>query len=256
MAGTGLSTLLAPSRRRPATWSAGASALLGAAGRGHLSRGCPVAMLCRMATPQAALDQAIACLVETLEHAGVGARFGSCSLADLQAVARELPMPAELWSLYSSAGPLDRIDIPAPLGAITFAAGRDLVPYQSGYRWHGNDKHRLEEWPDSWVVVADHSADPFVADTASPGTPVGVAIHGAGQWRPFWIAPTPTAFITLLACFTQAYVIEHLNHVDDDDDDQSGDESWPPAYHGRLASLLAEHAPEVDASAFLDYLSR
>jgi len=124
-------------------------------------------------------------------------------------------MPAELWSLYSSAGPLDRIDIPAPLGAITFAAGRDLVPYQSGYRWHGNDGHRLEEWPDSWIVIADHSADPFVADTASPGTPVGV-----------------------------------------DDEDQSEDESWPPAYHGRLASLLAEHAPEVDASAFLDYLSR
>jgi hypothetical protein len=106
------------------------------------------------------------------------------------------------------------------------------------------------------VVIADHSADPFIADTATAGTRVGIAIHGAGSWKPYWVAPTLADFVTLLTCFTEtyvveAYVVERANRSDDDEDDH---EIWPPAYHERLAALLRDHAPGVDAAAFLDYL--
>ena len=138
-----------------------------------------------------------------------------------------------MWSLYRVAGPLD-------------TPGRDLTHYQSCYRRHGHDGHRLDEW----VVIADHSADPFIADSATAGTRVGIAIHGAGSWKPYWVAPTPADFVTLLTCFTEAYVVERANRSDDEDDY----EIWPPAYHERLAALLRDHAPGVDAAAFLDYL--
>ncbi|MFF1648611.1 hypothetical protein [Streptomyces sp. NPDC058240] len=197
------------------------------------------------------MGSTMATLTQVLHRADVSARFGRCPAADLQTVARDLPLSAELGSLYGTSGPLDTVNIPAPLGEITLTPGRDLVSYQSGYRWHGNDRHRLNEWPDEWVVIADHSGDPFIADTAVPGTRVGIAVHGTGSWKPFWVAPTPADFVMLLACFTQAYVVEHLNGPGGEEDDY---ESWPPAYHDQLAALLRGRAPEVDATAFLKYL--
>ncbi|MFC9625469.1 hypothetical protein ACFTXM_37765 [Streptomyces sp. NPDC056930] len=122
---------------------------------------------------------------------------------------------------------------------------------QYGYRWRGDDGHRLDGWPEEWGVIASRAADPFVADTSVPGTRVGIAIHGAGSWKPFWVAPTPTDFMMLLACFTQAYVVECLNRPDSD---EAEDESRPPACHNRVAVLLRDRAPEVDAAAFLGHL--
>lgn len=208
-------------------------------------------MLRSMPNPEEVIGSANAMLIEMLHRAGVRAGFGPCPAADLQTVTRDLPLSGELRNLYGTSGPLDTVNIPAPLGGITLAPARDLVSYQSCYRWHGNDGHRLNEWPDEWVVIANHSGDPFIADTAVPGTRVGIAIHGTGSWKPFWIAPTPADFLMLLACLTQAYVVEHLNRPGEDEDD---DESWPPTYHDRLAALLSDHAPGVDATAFLNYL--
>ncbi|MEU9619030.1 SMI1/KNR4 family protein [Streptomyces sp. NPDC048155] len=208
-----------------------------------------------MADSEEALGSAVAMLIDALQRAGVSGTFGPCLAADLEAVARDLPVSPELRSLYGTSGPLDTLDIPAPLGGIILTPARGLVPYQSGYRWHGNDGHRMVGWPDEWVVIADHSGDPFVADTAAPGTRVGIAMHGTGSWRPFWVAPTVADFVLLLACFTQAYVVEYLNRPDDAED-EGEDESWPPAYHARVAALLRDRAPAVDATALLDYLNQ
>jgi hypothetical protein len=136
---------------------------------------------------------------------------------------------------------------------VTSHAVPDLVAYQSGYRWHGHDGRRLDEWPAAWVVVADQAGDPFVADTGVAGARVGVALHGTGSWRPYWVAPTLADFLTLLACFVRAYVVERLSQPGGEDED---DETWPPAYHERFGLLLRQHAPAVDATAFLEYLSR
>ncbi|MGC0419317.1 hypothetical protein [Embleya sp. AB8] len=198
-------------------------------------------------------------LGEVLRRAGVDASFGPGPVAELRDVARELAFSAELRDLYATAGPVHRVHIPAPLGGITLTPGRELAAYQSGYRTNGNDGRRQAGWPDSWVVVADHSADPFIADTGTPGTPVGIAMHGSGSWRPYWVARTPTDFLGLLACFTQAYVVEYLNGPDDDagaSADADADEIRPPAYHDRLAALLHASEPGVDVAAFLDYLSQ
>ncbi|MDV9194219.1 SMI1/KNR4 family protein [Streptomyces sp. Wh19] len=204
-----------------------------------------------MPNHEEAIGPAIAVLSEALHRADVNARFGRCPAADLQTVARNLPLPAELLSLYGTYGPLGTVDVPAPLGSMTLTPARDLVSYQSGYRRHSNQGHRLNEWPDEWVVIADHSGDPFIADTAVPGTRVGIAVHGTGSWRPFWVAPTPADFVMLLACFTESYVVEYLNGPGGDEDDE---ESRPPAYHDRLAALLRDRAPAVDAVEFLKYL--
>ncbi|MFE4798714.1 hypothetical protein ACFRFL_27460 [Streptomyces sp. NPDC056708] len=156
-----------------------------------------------------------------------------------------------MWSLYRTAGPLDSVDIPAPLGGIIFTPGRDLVSCQYGYRSRGDDGHRLDGWPEEWGPSPATRQIRLSPTPTVPGTRVGIAIHGAGSWKPFWVAPTPTDFMMLLACFTQAYVVECLNRPDGD---EAEDESRPPACHNRVAVLLRDRAPEVDAAAFLDHL--
>ncbi|GAA1222936.1 hypothetical protein GCM10009665_11470 [Kitasatospora nipponensis] len=180
-------------------------------------------------------------LTEVLHRAGVTAEFGPCPAADLRTAARDLPLSPELVNLYATFGPLDPVHIPAPLGGITLVPARDLVSRQSCYRWHGTGGHRLEGWPDAWVVITDHSGDPFIADTAAPGTRVGIAVHGTGSWRPFWVAPTPADFLVLLACLTQAYAVEHLGRSGEAEGDD--DESWPPGSPSSWPTMRRESMP-------------
>jgi hypothetical protein len=213
-------------------------------------------MLWCVATPDHALGSATTLLMDALQRAGIVAEFGPYPGMDIEVAARDVPVSAEMRAFYGTTGPLCQLDIPAPLGAITFVPGRDLVAHQYGYRWDARDGQRLDAWPAAWVVLADHAGDPFIADTAIPGTPVGIAIHGVGQWTPYWVAPTLADFIALLACFVQAYVVEYHHRGNRDEDHDDPDLMWPPAYHQRIDALLRERAPAVDAAAFTEYLSK
>ena len=55
-------------------------------------------MLHSMPNHEVAIGPAIAVLSEALHRADVDAGFGRCPAADLQTVARNLPLPAELRS--------------------------------------------------------------------------------------------------------------------------------------------------------------
>jgi hypothetical protein len=72
----------------------------------------------------------------------------------------------------------------------------ELLKRQIGY---GLDAHGkpLEGWPDEYVVIADHGADPFVLDMSrSPvEVPVLSAEHGMGRWDFINEAPTFEAFL-------------------------------------------------------------
>jgi hypothetical protein len=223
-----------------------------------------------MSTSTGAIALAVALLTSTLERtsgarvrdpAALGwaragaASFGPCAAEELRGVAEKLPLSAEMWEFYTCAGPLQRVQVPPE---VTLMPGRELVAYQSGYRWHGADGMRLgEAWPDSWIAIGDSAADPFIADTAMPGTPVGIAVHGTGAWEPFWVAPTLADFVRLLACYTEIrHRYDGSGPVDDDGEEafEAWLAAWPTAYEGQLVDLLRTHAPAVDADAYLEYL--
>lgn len=73
-------------------------------------------MLRSMPNPEEVIGSANAMLIEMLHRAGVRAGFGPCPAADLQTVTRDLPLSGELRNLYGTSGPLDTVNIPAPLG--------------------------------------------------------------------------------------------------------------------------------------------
>ncbi|MCT2546720.1 MULTISPECIES: hypothetical protein [Streptomyces] len=65
-----------------------------------------------MPNHEEAIGPAIAMLSEALHRADVNAGFGPCPAADLQTVDRNLPLPAELLSLYGTCGPLGTVNVP------------------------------------------------------------------------------------------------------------------------------------------------
>lgn len=61
----------------------------------------------------------------------------------------------------------------------------ELIKNQEGYSYNPIEKKIIEDWPESYVVIGDSNADPFVLDLSkSDGVdaPVLFAEHGMGEW--------------------------------------------------------------------------
>jgi hypothetical protein len=183
-----------------------------------------------------------------LTQAGIAHDFRPGNADDLRRAAGVLSLSPELTEFYAAAGAGLPEHIPAPLGEISLFPIAKLVDAQAGYRWNARTRVPLDGWPSTWVVVAGQEGDPFIADTGAPGTPVGVAVHGSGTWQPRWIAPTFRDFLDLLTAFTYGHVVDYLAG----DDDQAADDM---AYLATVEDRLRSIAPDVDAEAFLAYLS-
>ncbi|WP_086932252.1 hypothetical protein [Agarilytica rhodophyticola] len=102
----------------------------------------------------------------------------------------DFPLPDVLVSFYQEVGPwgptyAEKIG-PIGLEIESFREPISIPPLfklwelQSGYRWHGNTGERLNDWKDTWIVVAECCGDPFVLDVSSGEMLFG--FHGAGKW--------------------------------------------------------------------------
>ena len=193
-------------------------------------------------------DEALAALEAALLRAGIAHCFRPGDHDDVSRAVDLLPLSPELTEFYATAGAGLPEHIPAPLGEISVFPIAKLVEAQGGYRWNAQTGEPLHGWLGAWVVVAAQEGDPFIADTGTPGTPVGVAVHGSGTWQPHWVAPTFRDFLALLTAFTYGYVVDYLGA----DDDQATDDM---AYLTIVKARLHEIAPAAGADAFLTYLS-
>ena len=193
-------------------------------------------------------DESLSALEAALIRVGVAHDFRPGDPVDVSRTAGVLPLSPELMDFYAAAGAGLPEHIPAPLGEISLFPIAKLVDAQAGYRWNASTREPLDGWPAAWVVVAAQEGDPFIADTGTPGTPVGVAVHGSGAWQPHWVAPTFRDFLALLTAFTYGYVVDFLAA----DDDQTVDDM---AYLTTVEARLQAIAPAVNAETFLAYLS-
>src|SRR5262245_37922377 len=102
-------------------------------------------------------------------------QFSPCDPAVLKSVSQTLPLSPELITWYELAAPVS-VYIPWTGNDLTLYSPAELVENQEGYRWFAGTRNPLDDWQEHWLVVGDVGADPFIAHTDKPGTPVSVAL--------------------------------------------------------------------------------
>jgi hypothetical protein len=90
-------------------------------------------------------------------------------------------LPVAISDFYRSIGPVD-IGIKGQGDPYFIPSLSRLWKHQVGYRVNGRTGKRIEQWPNSWVVVADQGADPFIYDRESGN--ILHDYHGLGSWEP------------------------------------------------------------------------
>ena len=158
----------------------------------------------------------------------------------LEAVGVQAPSSPELVEFWSQATPL-RVSVPFAPNPLDLYHPGQLAERIAGYV--------DESWSSDWLVVGDVGGDPVIAHTAVPGTPISLAMHGAGSWRPITVAPTPASFLAAVAAWLrvlQTYDGEHL--------DEKNDFTVKPGFYQALKAHLRTVLPDDCVSALTQYL--
>jgi hypothetical protein len=180
-------------------------------------------------------------LAATLAHHGIDADFERVSTADVAALGISPPLSPDLVSFYESHAPKQCVLEFSP-EELTLYAPRLLNKQQEGYR--------TGDWPASWLVIGDSSRDPVIADTAREGTPIAIAIHGIGQWRPRWVAPSLSSFLNALS----DWVAVLYGQFDGEMLDEDRDFEVKPGLIEAVGSALAASLPAECIVEWLDYI--
>lgn len=162
------------------------------------------------------LESAISILRSALERSSLQVRVGATDLAELIDLRALLPVSDVLLEWYARAAPLE-FEIPWAVEWLILFAPTELIDGQVGYRWTGEvGGDEDEEWDPKWLVIGECSADPIIADTGSADTPVLMAAHGTGSWKPLLIAPSLPDYLVLLSCWVDTQN-EFAGHIRDPD---------------------------------------
>lgn len=102
---------------------------------------------------------------------------------DLAKITARWPLPADYLEFLEKGSPLAAQLKIKGYGAITLYGVHNLIEGQDGYSYNPVEKQRIEDWPDSLVVIAQRWGDPFCLDLSKDEPPVLFAFHGEGLWQ-------------------------------------------------------------------------
>ena len=186
------------------------------------------------------------------------ARFGLLQAQDERDWDGPFPLPSVLARFYAQVGPLGR-EINARVGhaGITIPGLEVWVPplqrlwrHQAGYRWNGISGEAIEDWPASWLVVADLGADPFILDLDDGR--VLFARHGCGRWEQDTLVDDLPTLVAILAAAGTVYLEAGDDLYNDDDDDDGGIRAaYQEAAVQAVARVLGDR---LQAEAFIETL--
>ena len=165
-------------------------------------------------------------------------RFGPLHSQPASDWAGEGALHPDLARLYAEVGPAgegDALWIPHDANEIRISSLAALRALQEGFRWEGREGRRLPDWPDGWLVVADHGGDPFILDRGSGE--VLPACHGECAWKPVPLFPNVLAMAAALATIGTLHEEAGEDLLDEDFIVRP---AWRAALVERLAPLLGE----------------
>ena len=155
-------------------------------------------------------------------------------------VGPSVELNSDLRTVWTIAAPVS-VALPFSPERLTLYRPDDLAARQIGYR--------SGDWNPAWIVIGDSSADPVIADTSRPNTPILLAIHGTGAWRPSMVSPDPCTFMEAVAGW-----LDVLHLFDGSSLDAARDFQVKPGFYEALAETLSQTLPTDCVEAFVQYL--
>ena len=163
----------------------------------------------------------------------------------------DFSLPAPLEGFYREIGPLGRfinervgfsgVSIPTVGNPFHLPPLARLWDLQAGYRWHGITRQRLEDWDDSWLVIASQGGDPLIFKRETGE--ILFARHG-GPWEPIEVFAD---IITMTACLATIGNV----CIEAEDDLLTDDERINPVFRAILLSKLTLILKSESAAADL-----
>lgn len=185
---------------------------------------------------------AAARLESALARHGVPAEFDRFSGPELTALDITPALSPELVSFYETRAPRN-CELEFSPEQLRLYSPDELDERQRGYR--------AGDWQDPWLAIGDSSADPVIANTAEEGTPIALAIHGIGEWRARWVAPTLATFLGALS----DWVVVLYGQFGGEMLDEDLDFDVKPGFVDAIRSVLAASLPEECVTAWIDYVT-
>jgi hypothetical protein len=163
------------------------------------------------------LEEAIDGLKKSLAKANISGEFGAKTADEVKAENRFLPLSGELITYFRLFATSD-IRVPWSVEDLTLNSSATLFTHQVGYRYMAGDEsgHIIDGWDANWIVIADKSADPVIAHSDKTGTPISVAVHGVGFWKPEIVAPSLSIFLQMLSIWVDIGVVKYAGNVFDE----------------------------------------
>ncbi len=164
------------------------------------------------------LSAALARLCKTLRKYDVPLDPRPPAKRAVAAAFRVLPSSDELLALYATAL-RSEIVFPWYTEDVTLYAVSKLLQRQEGYRWAvGQRDGLLPGWSADWVVIGHvMGADPILAAPKERGTPLYLAMHGTGKWKPVRAAASLAQGAEALAEWLDVFRGEYGGNISDAD---------------------------------------
>lgn len=175
------------------------------------------------------------------------ARFGPLQAQSPELWQGDVPLPPALAAFYAQVGPwgetvhasVGPVGVSVPGINVDFPPLHRLWALQAGYRWEGDARARIADWPEQWLVIADQNADPFILDLDSGQ--VLFAFHGAGTWEATVLTEDLPTFVAVLAAVGTVYL-----EADDDLEDDDGE--LRPVHRDAALQAAAAVLGDVEAA--------
>jgi hypothetical protein len=195
------------------------------------------------------LEEAIDGLKKSLAKANISGEFGAKTADEVKAENKLLPVSDELITHFRLFSTSD-IRVPWSVEDLTLYSSNTLVSHQIGYRYLDGDEPGtvIQEWDAKWVVIADKGADPVIAHSDQAGTPISMAVHGVGYWKPEIIAPSLSVFLQMISIWVDIGIVRYGGEVFDE---QS---HFLPEVAADLRTALSKIIDDVLLANFFEYL--
>jgi hypothetical protein len=174
--------------------------------------------------------------------------FSAAPEEAISAAADVLPLSPDLRHAYEHGAPAG--EFPSFVQLSELDRVDELPARQVGYAM-SVDGEVVPEWNPSWIVIGAEDGDPFIAHVDRPGTPVSIAIHGTGTWKPLPVADSLGTFYALVATWSSLLIEDFQGSKLDEERDFEVKEGFWQAFDQRFSPVLTKSEIE----ALRDYVS-
>lgn len=117
---------------------------------------------------------------------------------DIDRIQKELCVPSNYLDFLKKASPLNVEIKLKEYGPVTLIGAHELIEMQGGYSFNPIRNEKIKEWPESYIVIATCSSDPFCIDNTNSNSPIYYTTHDTDEWDFEEVFPSLLDFLKAL----------------------------------------------------------